>query len=298
VNLFCTPGDDQLTPFNFLPGPPMVAPNGSVYLQVETTDEIFDGAECNAPAKFIWENTLRLLEIRPEGTTEWRELHHARFEDPTEDFRALANGSVGEVIPDGAGGVLAAWTYSESWPEHTVEARVSRLAGTGGQEYTLPLPGWGHWRWRLEAQEFGEWPNKSLVLGEEGVAFGARLHWRFSEAIGTANIVAFEVATGAVRWTWQAPAFGLEMVAATAGNGLVAKVQGSDGVLRLARFDSTGQVTFDEWLGDATDPIDSSTLTDLQYAWGSQWLAIRQSPNPGIHPVAISAAVIPSPRNI
>jgi hypothetical protein len=88
---------------------------------------------------------------------------------------------------------------------------------SGSAPYTLPLDGWGR---NLDFP-----PDRSLVLGENGTAF-ATVNGKF---------VSFNIASGSVNWTWQANYTGADMIAATAGNGLVVR----DGN-QVARLDSSG----------------------------------------------------------
>jgi len=62
--------------------------------------------------------------------------------------------------------------------------RASRLSPAGNAQYTLPLVNW-------------TFPNESMVLGENGVAF----------ATDAQQVILFNVADGTVNWMWQ-PASG------------------------------------------------------------------------------------------
>jgi hypothetical protein len=169
--------------------------------------------------------------------------------DPLNSGSAPARGT-GEVIPDGMGGLLAWWSddyqvqAGPSWWDAMREARLTRVTDSGLTEYPLPTPDW--WTWWYAPRD------RSLVLGEDGVAFGT---------FG-GRVVSFDVATGAVRWTWEAPSGQLEMIAATAGNGLVLKVPAEGGEEGIARLDANGQATYENWTGNS-----------VQYAYGNTWLS-------------------------
>lgn len=90
-----------------------------------------------------------------------------------------------------------------------------------------------------------------MVLGENGTAFGT----------DGKKAVSFNVDTGSVNWTWDAPDGELEMIAATAGNGLVAKVPAGNGEERVVRLDSSGQASYDDWTGHS-----------IHYAYGDMWI--------------------------
>ena len=105
---------------------------------------------------------------------------------------------------DGHGGLLAAWTHVRNVYDYyarTTEARVTRVSDSSLTEYVLPLEAWGVFWYVYFAP-----PNRSLVLGENGVAFGTY----------GAKVVSFEVGSGTVRWTWQASSGEAELFAATA----------------------------------------------------------------------------------
>jgi hypothetical protein len=309
----CPYGYNDFVPFFSGLGAPMVAPNGSMYVEAATTTWV---SEFHAPAcayadrQDSWDTTLLLLEMRADGSIQWRTLKQDHAEGNLYDVPPQTQYRVGEVLPDGGGGLLAAWSYkvwsSGSW---VTEARMDRVTDSGQTEYTLPL--WvdsGPNYWYLDV--FYP-PDRSMVLGEDGVAFATGEFWDGTAQNWATKVVAFGVGSGTLHWASDIPGR-LDMVAATAGNGLVGKTLIAepwvwDGPRRVVRLDANGAATYDDWTGGpptlaasatSTSAVDPNTITGLQYAWGSQWIAIQQSPNPGIHPVAISAPAILWPWSI
>ncbi|MBI1749260.1 MAG: hypothetical protein HYR59_01210 [Acidobacteria bacterium] len=148
--------------------------------------------------------------------------------------------SPAEVIPDGSGGLLASWTFGLLTGSQ--ETRITRWSPSGATEYTLPLNGWAN-------------PAESLVLGENGTAF----------ATDQSQVLSFDLATGAVRWSWQPAQGPVEMIMATAGNGLVAKNRDeTTGLETAVRLDSFGVPTYESWSNPA-----------VQHAVGDLWLGLN-----------------------
>jgi outer membrane protein assembly factor BamB len=162
----------------------------------------------------------------------------------------------GNVIPDGRGGWLATWTASDPSVSHPLT--ISHFDPQGSSEYILN---------QIEGSDFPR--NRDLVLGEDGVAF----------ATDFSKIVAFNLTSGQVLWTYQAPATTVSLIASSAGNGLVAKLTDyQSGIETVVRFDSTGQPTFDTWSAKGID-----------YEIGDQW---HTFPSTGSGFPALSAAPI------
>jgi hypothetical protein len=270
----------------------MTAENGSVYLEVEVTKNISNDLPCNQGGALSVDNSLRLLRVKPDGSYSWRTLKRYTFEGPrnSPQGRSLPRARVGEVIPDGRNGLLAAWTYSIDYPKPPLEARVTHVSDSSQTEYTLPLPGWGGAPWIP--------PGRTLALGEQGTAFAAYVN----------KVVAFDLASGAVKWTWEAASCEAYMEAASSGGGIVLTVCG-----RVVRLDSNGQATYDAWTGgppqgaatrrrffSRVTPIDLRRISMLQYNLGRQWLAIQDSdlPGSGASAVAISAPPILWPFSV
>lgn len=266
----CVQGNDNIEQYSFPPGAPIVAPDGSVYLETQSETWILDYLPCNTGGTNTYESAVRLLQVRPDGSSIWRDIKRYSFVGGV-DFHTmtLPHATLGEVIPDGQGGVLAAWTYHIidpfNHPDAVPEARITRIMGSGASEYSLPYTGWGYCNSPVGScsdNDYGEPPNRTLVLGENGVAMAGRWRWDNTASTGSAKVVAFDVNSGAVAWNWESPVAWFDIVAATAGNGMVGDVWQDDGSERIVRIDPTGQASYDAWTGYS-----------LQYAQGDAWLA-------------------------
>jgi hypothetical protein len=105
-----------------------------------------------------------------------------------------------------------------------------------------------------------------LVLGENGVAFATDLK----------SVVAFNITGMTPLWSYTS-ASSMDLVAVTAGNGLVAKATDQNGFDTVLRFDATGNLT----------PLMSiSLLKQVNYSWQGRWNDISNN--------AVSGAVLPT----
>lgn len=201
--------------------------------------------------------TLEVLKIAPDGTSSTQMLNQVG-----------AYVAPGEVVPDGQGGFLATWTQ-ETLSE-TTPFMVTHVSSNGTATYQLPLNGlfsFGDFAPSFDPFAFFH----QIVIGENGVAFATdRLSSNSDGSLAPGNIASFDINSGQVKWTYQAPSQNvLSLVASSAGGGLVAKatnyqdisadLTGTDTVLR---FDSTGTPTSVAWSG-----------ASVQYLVGSAWLS-------------------------
>jgi hypothetical protein len=199
-------------------GPPMVNSDGTAYLEYEVRNIGF--------TKMI-SDTLYLFQINPDNSSKSTVL------SSTTQNEALLPGP---IIPDGQGGILATWTISPSIgpvPQFPYQA-ADVVSGQVGTPYNLPFS--------PKTLESGKSPT--LVLGENGTAFGASSSTT-TDGTNTAvdQIASFNVTSGTVIWSYQAAAGNeLSIIAATAGNGLVAKTTDQNGADTVIRFDATGAV--------------------------------------------------------
>jgi hypothetical protein len=214
-------------------GRPAVGPDGSVFVEFSFSDDSAIATDCQGGEPFgeitSFTNTLSLLHVLPDGSGSASVLSSS----------SQFVGTPGIVIPDGQGGALATWTLAPVSPDpnYVDPTRVTHVGTQGTNVHFLPsLAG-----------------INSMVLGENGTAF----------ATDGSTVVSFDVNSGLVNWSYQAPSTSsVSIIASTAGNGLVAKLtdyqSGFDTVVRL---DSTGQPTLDAWQG-----------VRLDYDIGEQWL--------------------------
>jgi hypothetical protein len=228
-------------------GPPMVGPDGSVFLEVYVWTEVRDSsANCTGSAggKYF-DNRVLLLQIAPDGTPLWS----APINSGATDANVWAI-SPGEVIPDGQGGLLASWIAEANYYQLEVP-HLTHITAAGNSDYALPFPAVSSGYCNYYCSN-----NQSLVLGENGTAFATDGH----------TFASFDITSGAVNWSWTASTANAEIIAATAGNGLVVNAisynsgQQSSQVVRL---DPTGVATYDTWTGNS-----------IQYAFGDNWLSM------------------------
>jgi len=185
-------------------GAPFTSEGGNIYLQVAVHTE----AEIAACPKgsYSFDNTLSLLEVFPTGEANWRTIARSHA-DGAGAYQAQPRVFAGETIPDGLGGVLAAWTYfspgSKDGEKAHPEARLSRLSPSGQTDFTLPMPGWD----ANPAAFFDE----NMVLGERNVLY----------ATDGKLLVQFHVAKGELKWVRQPPSGKLKLVFATGGGGVL-----------------------------------------------------------------------------
>jgi len=205
TNNECINGNNQTSSFPPQVGPPMVDEAGTVRLQVAVTQYAADGSVCGHQA-ISSSTTLSLLQVPLSGASGFvtvQTLGAGGF-----DVVDIPTAVPAETIPDGAGGVLAGWTYTTSGSS-TLETRVSRLSPAGNAQYTLPFAG----GWFF--------PNESMVLGENGVAF----------ATDSQQVVSFDLVSGSLRWVWQSAAGMIRLNASLSDGGLAALDSGSHVVL-------------------------------------------------------------------
>jgi Big-like domain-containing protein len=195
-------------------GPPMVNSDGTIYVEYEVR---------NVVNNVITSDNLYLQQIDLNG--DWP---HTLLSSTTQNEALLP----GPIVPDGQGGILATWTISPSSgpvPQYPHQA-VDVVSGVVGTPYNLPFS--------PKTVAFGKSPT--LVLGESGTAFGAGSS---TTTDGTAvdQVVSFVLSSGTPNWTYQGTAGNtLSLIAATAGNGLVAKITDQSGNDTVLTFNSSG----------------------------------------------------------
>ena len=137
----------------------------------------------------------------------------------------------GEVIPDGQGGQLATWSCYYPGGPNTFQ--VTHVTPQGSNTFLLPLNG----------DQFAHlYAPHQLVLGENGTASATD----GANAIPPqpASVVSFDINSGQVNWTYQAPGQeGFSIIASAADGGLVGELTDYTGLDEVISFDSTGSPT-------------------------------------------------------
>lgn len=241
-------------------GPPMVAPDGSAYLEIDSSQETLAYNPCSNDPVVVnsYAEALSLLQVLPDGGTQYQTLASYSLADvPTSgnDAGTVPAHLPGEVIPDGRGGILATWIdFPPQNPPYPSERLV--MADVGSQGLTqAAFTG-------LDSQNAPF--SKNLVLGDNNTAF-------FTDG---AHVTAFDATTIQQNWIYASNGGTLSFVAATSGGGVLVN-DASQGVIQL---DSSGNASppiaslqgtmpfrlglpisvsedgtvFDAWTGDST----------------------------------------------
>src|SRR5580704_816623 len=227
--------------------------DGNMYLQVETFVESVDLEACKSK-QFSFDNSLALLRVSSDGEAEWKTFQHIHS-DGYGDFVVQSRLFAGETIPDGLGGVLAAWTYSfpgtKEGGKPYFEARLSRISDKDQTDFTLPMPTW--------TPGINSLFDENMVLGDGNSLF----------ATNKKMLIRFDVQAGEVNWVRQPPTGEVDLQFAAGGGGVVVSNAG-----RVMHFDvpgngqvfpSTLQVSNPNDIGVAQfDPFDHTPLPPLQ----------------------------------
>ena len=245
-----------------LHGSPMVGPDGSVHLEVESRQYVQDGGcELDPHATYSYSEVLSLLQIPPGGSAQLQTLNSYSATDGSAPYS-----TPGDVIPDGQGGVLASWlkvvpgsadqygpyplTIADVGPQGVSQADISSLAF-----YADPDP-------------FGNvfnLPDDNLVLGDNNTAF----------VTDGATVVAFNPSTLQTTWTYSSTGGGLSFVAATGGAG-VAINDSQQGVIQLDPSGNPSQV-----IGQSGNPP--------SFSWSDQWYLLSAA-GTGLSQIAMPLA--------
>jgi hypothetical protein len=208
-------------------GQPIVDSDGSVNVlyEVRNISEFDRGGGPPSIGSVLW-----LLRIGPDGTTNSTQVSSS---DSADLFP-------GNIMPDGQGGILATWAVvpiDVTAPPLTNPYQAADVLSGPAISYNMPMA----------PSQVVTNPVSGLpvffppVLGENGTAF---------VSYGT-NVTSFSVSSGVLNWNYQAASqSSLAIIAAMAGNGLVAKTT-TQGIDTVTRFDSTGALTQDGWSGNS-----------------------------------------------
>jgi hypothetical protein len=196
--------------------------DGNMYIQVEGHTESEDLVDCKF-SQWSFDNSLSLLQVKPNGETDWKTFQHVHA-DGGGSFHVQPRVFVGESIPDGQDGVLAAWTYffpgskEKNGEKSHFEARLSRLGPAGQLDYTLPMALW--------TPGINTLFDENMILAENNVAlYATNKHF----------LVRFEIQPGEVKWVRNPPTGEVDLQFSTPGGGLMVTNAG-----QLTYFDAQG----------------------------------------------------------
>ncbi len=253
-----------------LSGSVFTSTDSNMYIQVELHVESLDIEACKN-RQYSFDDGLSLLRVTPEGETEWREFQHIHS-DGDGNFVVQERVFAGESIPDGFGGVLAAWTYffpgAKGGEKPHTQARLSRIGPTGQRDFNLPMPFW--------SPGINSLFDENMILGEGNPLYATN---------GTL-LVRFDTEAGEVNWVRNPPTGSIKLDHATPGGGLVVVNAG-----RLHYFDAKGNGMDIPWTAAVSNPEDIGLaqsdpfegaplaplqLRDVQLSWaGGKLIAVE-----------------------
>lgn len=253
-----------------LSGSVFTSTDGNMYVQVATHIE---SAEIDSSCKskqYSFDNSLALLRVSPDGETEWRTFQHIHA-DGNGEFVAQPRVFAGESIPDGFGGVLAAWTYFfpgvKGSEKPRFEARLTRISPKGQQDFTLPMPYW--------SQGISSIFDQNMVLGEGNPLY----------ATNGPLLLKFDTQAGVVNWVRHPPTGEVKLHHSTAGGGLLVSNAG-----RFVYFDAQGNGADLPWTVAPSNPGDVGLvqsdllehtplaplqLRDAKLCWSGNFVAVE-----------------------
>jgi hypothetical protein len=220
-------------------GSPFTNTDGNMYLQVEVHVESEEIEACKAK-QYAFDEKLLLLRVTSEGEPEWKIFQHIHA-DGNGGFAVQDRMFAGETIPDGFGGVLAAWTYVDAHtkphePMHT-EARISRISADDQRDFILPMPFW--------TPGLNSFFDRNMVLGDNNVLY----------ATNGVELVRFDTQTGLADWVRRPPTGKITLDHATAGGGVLVLNTG-----RVVYFGAKGDGAMFPWSA-TTENLDDIGVT-------------------------------------
>ena len=251
-----------------LSGSVFTSNDGNIYVQVETHVESLRVEACKNK-QYLFDDSLALLSVTPESVTEWKTFQHIHA-DAEGGMVAQPRVFAGETIPDGYGGVLAAWTYvspDTSGGQIRSEARLSRIGPSGQRDFTLPMPYW--------IKGLNSPFDANMILGEGN----------FLYAINGPLLLRLDTESGEVNWVRHPPTGEVKLDHATAGGGLLVSNAG-----RFVYFDAQGNGVPIAWTAAVSNPediglqqtdlfenkpVEPLQLREAQFGWMGNFIAVE-----------------------
>jgi outer membrane protein assembly factor BamB len=242
--------------------------DSNIYVQVETHVESVLIEACK-DKQYSFDNTLALLRVNQNGETDWKTFQHIHA-DGEGSMVAQVRIFAGESIPDGLGGVLAAWTSispDTSGGQIRSEARLSRIGPAGQQDFALPMPYW--------ITGLNSLFDQNMILGEGNVLY----------AINGPQLLSFDIPRGEVNWVRHPPTGEVKLDHSTSGGGLLISNAG-----RLVYFDAQGKGGPIPWTVSVSNPEDIGLvqtdllkhtpmeplqLRDIRFCWSGDSIAVE-----------------------
>lgn len=226
--------------------------DGNIYIQVGTHVESTDVENCKTK-QYSFDDKIALLRVTPDGQTEWKNFQHIHA-DGSGPLPAQSRIFAGESIPDGSGGVLAAWTivYPDTkagQPIHS-ESRLSRITAESQRDFVLPLMFWTPGITTLF--------DENMILGEGNPLY----------ATNGPLLIRYDTEAGELNWQRHPPTGSVRLQHSTAGGGVLVSNAG-----RLVYFDAAGNGVPLAWTVSIpgtedigvvqSDPLDHTPLPPL-----------------------------------
>lgn len=236
-------------------GPPLIAPDGTFYIQLVTEEEVIVnfivGPPCSLSLSHSWRVRNRLLRIAPDGTSSLLDLQ-TWFENIVGGgtFQNIPEVLPGQVVPDNGQGLLVSWKQSP--PRADGDAYFKRIpdpaVSADGLSFTVPL---------FNPQE--------IVVGEDGRAFVQGVCDNGPDC-NQNYLVAFDMDSGSTLWTYKSAQELVRLMAATADGGLVGK-EGSfvDGPNQVFSLDASGNHN--------DVPLSPTPSNEISHSWYGTWEA-------------------------
>ena len=240
----------------------------NIYMQADVHIESEDLENCQAK-HYSYDDSLMLLRVTPDGQPEWKTFHQVHA-DGTGSFQVQIRLFPGESIPDGYGGVLAAWTSLDPHPKPdkslNAQAWVSRLSDLRQRDFPLPLIFW--------TPGINSLFDENMLLGESNALY----------ATNGPLLIRFDTEAGKLDWSRHPPNGSVRLHHSTTGDGVLISNDG-----KLISFDSQGNGTEISWtvpVAKAEDiglaqsdlfqrtPLPPICLRDLEITYANKFLAV------------------------
>jgi hypothetical protein len=253
INRDCESNENETdySPANY--GPASVGPTGTIYFEVQTSQETqtwvcSEGIEQSV--NYSRSNDLSLYAVSPSGGVSSTTIDS----NSGTTSSAIPSDIVGDVIPDGLGGALAAFT------------KIPSTGWNGSQAFSVADIGQGT-EADFSDEQGPEFPSDaSLVLGDNGIAF-------IVDRDG-ADIDSFNVPALSENWNYYSPLGGTLSFVSSTPSGSVAV---NDSMQGLTQIDSTGTASSPVAALQSTQPIFSPLPLLASYNGGTafgSWVGI------------------------
>jgi IPT/TIG domain/Glucodextranase, domain B len=218
----------------------------SVEIDVETLTQNFGCADPNpdpvgnpeqeTSAPFT--SSLYLFQVKLDGSTAMIPIHSFSGDIFLNLLPNRGRSQPEQVIPDGNGGWLAAWT---DWSVQPALVKVTHITSSGQTDFSFPS---------LFQDIF------SMVIGDNNIAY----------ATDSQTIQAFDINSGQSAWIYPSPAAGgIDITVANDGGILLAKEFDQNGFITPIRLDSSGNPTSDTWLASAATTAGINGYKNLKF---------------------------------